>query len=92
MTDDDPRRRFFLQPHDPTQRRYEAIRAVVIEGLPIQQAAERFGFAYGTLRNLLSQFSRQTQDEAPPAPPPFSPRRDAAGRQQSGPATNPHGP
>lgn len=81
----DPRQQFFLQPHDPLQRRYEAVRAVVLEGLPIQQAAERFGFAYGTLRNLLSQFTRQLRDQ--PATPFLQPRH-AAGRRERSPKTS----
>ncbi len=65
---DNSRRQFFLQPQDPAQRRYEAIRAVVIDGLPIRKAAERFDFAYGTLRNFLSQFDRQLQEQETPHP------------------------
>jgi hypothetical protein len=54
---DDPRlQEFFANPQFPQQRRYEAIRAAVIERQPLQEVAKRFGFAYGTLRNLISQF------------------------------------
>jgi hypothetical protein len=54
---DDPRfLQFFADPPLPQQRRYEAIRAVFIEGQPLQTVAARFGFAYGTLRNLVAQF------------------------------------
>jgi hypothetical protein len=54
---DDPRfQQFFSDPQTAQQRRYEAIRAVVIEEQSLQEVAARFGFAYGTLRNLLAQF------------------------------------
>ena len=74
---DDPRfQQFFADPQSSQQRRYEAIRAVVIEEQPLQAVAEHFGFAYGTLRNLVAQFRaciRQGQT------PPFSPRSRAGG-------------
>jgi len=54
---DDPRfQQFFTDPQSPQQRRYEAIRAAVGERQPLQEVAARFGFAYGTLRNLVAQF------------------------------------
>jgi hypothetical protein len=54
---DDPRfQQFFADPQSSQQRRYEAIRAAVSEGQPLQQVAARFGFSYGTLRNLIAQF------------------------------------
>jgi hypothetical protein len=54
---DDPRfQQFFVDPQQTPQRRYEAIRAVILEGQPLQLAAARFAFAYGTLRNLVAQF------------------------------------
>lgn len=54
---DDPRLlQFFVDPQLPQQRRYEAIRAVVTQSQSLQAAAARFGFAYGTLRNLVTQF------------------------------------
>jgi hypothetical protein len=54
---DDPRfQQFFADPQSSQQRRYEAIRAAVSEGQPLQEVAARFGFAHGTLRNLVAQF------------------------------------
>ena len=54
---DDPRfQQFFVVPQQTPQRRYEAIRAVILEDQPLPVAAARFGFAYGTLRNLIAQF------------------------------------
>lgn len=74
---DDPRfQQFFVNPQQTPQRHYEAIRAVILEGQPLPAAAARFGFAYGTLRNLVAQFRvciRQGRT------PPFSPRFHADG-------------
>jgi hypothetical protein len=67
--DDSRSQEFFLNPVHPQQRRYEAIRAVLIDHQPLQTVAQRFGFSYGTLRNLLAQFHRQIQDGQTP---PFS--------------------
>ena len=88
---DDPRfQQFFCEPHSTQQRRYEAIRAVVVEGQPPQAVAARFGFAYGTLRNLVAQFHadiRQGQT------PPFSPASRADAPRPARPtATNPRPP
>jgi hypothetical protein len=73
---DDPRfQQFFVDPQQTLQRHYEAVRAVIIEGQPLPVAAARFGFAYGTLRNLVAQFRvciRQGRT------PPFSLRLHAA--------------
>jgi hypothetical protein len=64
---DDPRfQQFFLNPDLPQQRRYEAIRAVVIEEQSLQAVAQRFGFAYGTLRNLVGQFRASIRQEQTP--------------------------
>ena len=37
-------RRFFLEPHQPLHRRYEALRAVCIDGQPHVEVAKRFGY------------------------------------------------
>ena len=70
--DDNLSRQFFLDPQTPGQRRYEALRAVVVERQPLTEVARRFGFAYGTLRNLVSQFHGQCRGGQVP---PFLPRR-----------------
>jgi DNA-directed RNA polymerase specialized sigma24 family protein len=68
----DPSRRFFLEPATPAQRQYEAIRAVIIEGLPQKEVAQRFGYTHDSLRQLLSQFRAACRaGESPP----FSPHR-----------------
>ena len=48
----------FLRPKSGRQRRYEALRARYVDGVSTAEAAERFGFAHGTLRNLCSAFMR----------------------------------
>jgi transposase len=60
---------FFLCPDHPVQRRYEALRAIVIEERPLKDVAEEFGVSYGTVRNWHSQF---LQDRRDGNPPPFS--------------------
>lgn len=62
-------RDFFLQPDQPVHRRYEALRAIVVENRPLQEVAAQFGVSYGTVRNWHSQFLKDRRDGAPP---PFS--------------------
>ena len=72
---DDPRwQQFFVDPQLTQQRRYEAIRPVILEGEPAQDVAARFGFTHGTLRNLVSQFRACIRQGRTP---PFSPPRRA---------------
>jgi hypothetical protein len=51
--------RYFLEPANSTHRRYEALRAYFVEGLPSAEAAGRFGYTPGSFRMLVHQF-RQT--------------------------------
>jgi Homeodomain-like domain len=62
-------RRFFLEPHQPLHRRYEALRAVLVDGQPQVEVAKRFGYTYNTLRHLVSDFRAQCRAEQVP---PFS--------------------
>ena len=60
-------RRFFLEPHQPLHRRYEALRAVFVDGQPQVAVAKRFGYTYNTLRRLVSDFRAQCRaDQVPP--------------------------
>ena len=68
-------RSFFLQPSNPLHRQYEVLRAVVVDELPMQEVAQRFGYRYDTVRALVSQFGRQF---AAGQLPPFSPLQSAA--------------
>jgi len=57
---DDARcREFFSHPAQPYQRQYEVLRAVFLEGCAQKEAADRFGFQYGSLRQLVYEFRRQ---------------------------------
>jgi DNA-directed RNA polymerase specialized sigma24 family protein len=47
---------FFAKPTNPYHRRYEALRAVVVEGRSLQEVAPAFGYQYSTLRQLLYEF------------------------------------
>ena len=75
---DDLARRF-LAPENSTHRKYEALRAHYVERLPLDEAARRFGYAAGTLRNLRARFR-----EAPDAPF-FLPDRRGRRRRRPGP-------
>lgn len=66
---------FFLQPTQPLHRRYEALRAVFVEHRPLREVAQQYGYQYGTLRNLVSQFRGQCQHGQVP---PFLSRRYVA--------------
>ena len=54
--DDSMCRRFFLEPGQSTHRRYEALRAIFVERLPLDQVADRFGYRPAALRSLISRF------------------------------------
>src|SRR6266571_9541569 len=51
-------RRFFLEPRQPKQRKYEALRAFFVEGMPSHEAARAFGYSPGSFRVLCHQFRR----------------------------------
>ena len=85
---DDPRcLQFFRDPRQPQQRHYEALRACFLDRRPLPDIARQFGFAHGTLRNLVARFRGQCRagDEPPflfrrraddpPGPAPTTPRR-----------------
>jgi DNA-directed RNA polymerase specialized sigma24 family protein len=61
-------REFFSQPTHPYHRRYEALRGVVVEGRSQKELAERFGFEYSSMRQLVYEFRqhcRHSVDESP---------------------------
>jgi len=43
----------------PTQRQYEALRGLLLEGLPATVVAERFGYQPATVRSLCRDFRQQ---------------------------------
>jgi hypothetical protein len=54
--DDTSCRLFFLQPADPSQRLYEALRAVFVDGCRQKDVAQRFGCDYDAFRQQVHQF------------------------------------
>jgi hypothetical protein len=48
--------RFFLEPQQTFHRQYEALRAVFVDGEPIDRVAERFGYKLSALRSMASRF------------------------------------
>jgi hypothetical protein len=48
--------RFFLEPNQTFQRQYEALRAIFVDGEPIDQVADRFGYKTSALRVMASRF------------------------------------
>jgi hypothetical protein len=67
--DDTACREFFSRPTNPYHRRYEALRAVFVEGRSPQEVAESFGFEYSSLRQLVCEFRQPCQH--PTAASPF---------------------
>ena len=67
---------FFLQPQDATQRRYEALRAIFVEGESAVDVAKRIRIPHGTVRNWSCEFRKQV--DAGCIPPFFFPRLAAA--------------
>jgi hypothetical protein len=63
--------RFFLEPTDTLQRRYEALRAYFVERRPLKEIAQRSGYSYNTLRDVICDFrARCREDRVPPFSPP----------------------
>jgi transposase-like protein len=58
---------FFTRPTDFAQRRYECLRAVFVDEIPMKDVAERFHVDYGTVRNWSHKFrAARDQGESPP--------------------------
>jgi hypothetical protein len=64
-------RQFFLEPHQTFHRRYEALRAVFVEGRPPESVAAQFGYELSTLRSIVSRFRADRRRGA--IPPFFAP-------------------
>jgi hypothetical protein len=74
--DDSACRRLFLEPGQSTHHRSEARRAILVEGLPLDQVADRFGSRPAALRSLVSRFrsgcrAGSPQNSSPREPTPF---------------------
>ena len=60
-------RRFFLEPDLAFHRRYEALRAVFLEGRPLDEVAARYGYKRTSLKAMISTFRTQCrQGREPP--------------------------
>lgn len=46
---------FFLEPSEPAQRRYEALRAYLVEGIAAAEVGERFGYSPATVRQMAAE-------------------------------------
>lgn len=53
--DESHARRFFLEPQQTFQRRYEALRAIFVDDEPLDQVAQRFGYKPSALRSMASR-------------------------------------
>jgi hypothetical protein len=71
---------FFAAPTDSTQRRYEALRAFLLEGVPGPVAATRFGYSPETLASMVRDFRAGRRDffVSPRPGPKTAPAKDAA--------------
>lgn len=71
---------FFLAPSGPTHRRYEALRAYLVEGVPATEVAARFGYTVAALNSAVRDFRAGTREFfVPTRPGPRSaPAKDAA--------------
>ena len=49
---------FFLDPAVPAQRRYEALRAYLVDGQTAGEVAQRFGYTTATVRQMATQLRR----------------------------------
>lgn len=59
---------FFSQPRNPYHRRYEALRAVFVDGRSQKDAAEQFRFEHGTLRHLVREFREHCRNPSDSSP------------------------
>jgi len=59
---------FFARPTNPYHRRYEALRAVFVEGRASKDVAEQFGLAGRTLRQLVYEFRQHCRHSADGSP------------------------
>jgi hypothetical protein len=60
--------KFFTRPKFEWQRRYEALRALLVERLPHKAVADKFGYSPGYVRLLRHQFIHGKIDLAEPVP------------------------
>lgn len=71
--------RFFLEPEQPKQRQYEALRAYFVENLPTKDVAATFGYTPGAFHVLCHMFRNDPERKffiETKRGPKFSPKRD----------------
>ncbi len=71
--------RFFLEPEQPKQRQYEALRAYFVENLPAKDVAARFGYTPGAFHVLCHKFRKDPERKyflETKRGPKYSPKRD----------------
>ncbi len=71
---------FFSSPTEPAHRRYEALRAFLVEGFSAAQVATRFGYTASTVVSMVRDFRAGQRDffvESKPGPK-SAPAKDAA--------------
>ena len=85
-------RQFFLEPQQTFHRQYEALRAVFVEGQPLEPVAVRFGYKVSTLQALVSRFRADRRGGV--TPPFFAPTvaDGPAGRRRAEAAPLPRSP
>lgn len=77
--DDTHCRCFFLDAESATyHRQYEALRAIFVDGLPQNDAADQYGYTHGSMRQLVHQFRAAMRSGSPP---PFFGSQRSAGRR-----------
>jgi hypothetical protein len=62
---------YFAQPTQTYHRRYEALRAVFVEGRSQKEVANEFGFTYGAMRQLVFEFRHSCADRDDSTESPF---------------------
>ena len=72
---EDPCRRFFLEPTQTLQRRYEVLRAFFVERRPQADIAAQFDLMPATVQSLVRDFRERLRDGHLS---PFLPSHDAA--------------
>jgi transposase len=71
-----PGAEYFLEPSLPAQRRYEALRAYLVDGVPAAEAAARFGYSTATLHQLAAELrAGRTEFFRSSKPGPKGPRK-----------------
>ena len=74
---------FFTSPGDPAQRRYEALRAYLVEGKPAEVAGARFGYSKATMYQMTTDLrAGKIQFFVSSKPGPKGPRKTASLRER----------